>query len=160
VPSIDCLTCRQPFSQSSQDTCNNEVRSKFTEFGCSDATEAGCLCKVESFRNSVRDCSTGRCTGTTEGQVSGWFDTNFCAGIPLDNESATSAVEDPAATTTSTTEEDEQPTTSAAVEETVSAEPTPEPTSEDAGTTTTAAEDTETATSTVSQIRSNLFDQG
>ncbi|GFP53612.1 hypothetical protein TASIC1_0002079700 [Trichoderma asperellum] len=48
--------------------CANQVRDQFTQYSCTSAEDAACLCANANFGFGVRDCAKNRC-GATDVQV-------------------------------------------------------------------------------------------
>ncbi|PTB45895.1 hypothetical protein M441DRAFT_129634 [Trichoderma asperellum CBS 433.97] len=62
--------------------CANQVRSQFTQYSCTSADDAACLCANANFGFGVRDCGQNGC-GATDVQVQAFLSGSFCQGQQL-----------------------------------------------------------------------------
>ncbi|KAL7921731.1 hypothetical protein ACQKWADRAFT_119882 [Trichoderma austrokoningii] len=63
-------------------TCANQVRGQFTQYSCTSADDAACLCANANFGFGVRDCGQTGC-GATDVQVQSFLAGGFCQGQQL-----------------------------------------------------------------------------
>ncbi|UKZ59853.1 uncharacterized protein TrAtP1_001145 [Trichoderma atroviride] len=63
-------------------TCANQVRNQFTQFSCTSADDAACLCANANFGFGVRDCGQTGC-GATDVQIQSFLAGSFCQGQQL-----------------------------------------------------------------------------
>ncbi|KHN96157.1 Extracellular membrane protein, CFEM domain protein [Metarhizium album ARSEF 1941] len=133
------------------ETCTNNVRNKFADLKCPDASAAPCFCTNPIFYSAILECSKPQC-GATADNVSTYLSTHFCTGQPLpksdDTAAPTSAASQTPTSSAPATTAETTPATSPAT--TTSATVTPTTTSAAVETTRTSTTSSSTSSSTSS----------
>ena len=62
-----------------QPNCEGNVRGIFTQFSCTDAADAACLCASQNFFSGIRDCSAQACSAKAD-DIKKYLDGSFCQG--------------------------------------------------------------------------------
>lgn len=133
------------------ESCVTTTSGKFTEFGCVDAVQEGCLCVVPNYQYSVRDCGVQNCGADQNQALDHLFNptSGFCKAHPRP-ESEVSTTAEPTATTEEPVSTTEQPATTEepviTTEEPVTTTEEPVPTTEPSEEATTIPEE-QTSTS-------------
>ncbi|OAA35053.1 CFEM domain protein [Metarhizium rileyi] len=119
------------------ETCTNEVRNKFSDLKCQDASAAPCFCTNPVFSSAILECSKSQC-GATADSVFAFLSAGFCAGQPL---GGSGIAANPSSPTSHTT-------TSSAAPETTTASPPPSSATQTATPTSTSSDPTSTVVET------------
>ncbi|KAG5960374.1 hypothetical protein E4U58_004669 [Claviceps cyperi] len=139
--------------------CAGQVRGKFKDLQCADASAAPCLCANPTFPRAILECSQS--CGATMGLVTDYLSSDFCKAQPLAKPSASTAASHPASSTPSPST---APATSAApvasstspAETTPSTSPSTSPTSTPTSTPSSTSSQVDFTTSALPEASSSV----